>query len=65
MARDDQDPRKVDSPSHMSPGDQAPPTSENAGEMPCRECKGSGRIADRRCPVCEGSGYVMEGIGGA
>jgi hypothetical protein len=38
---------------HMAPGDQAP-----AGTP------GSGQADGETCPVCEGTGTVIEGIGG-
>jgi hypothetical protein len=56
------DPPAGPSPSPMSPGDEAPP---GTGENVCRHCGGSGRIAGRPCPACEGSGRVTVGIGGA
>lgn len=53
-----------DIPGPMSPGDQAPPGSPQAGENVCRECGGSGRLENRECPTCEGTGRVIEAIGG-
>jgi RecJ-like exonuclease len=54
------------SPADMNPGDQAPPGSPQAGEAPCRECKGKGRLADgRRCENCGGTGKVIEIVGDA
>ena len=52
-------------PRKMQPGDQAPPGTPGTGENVCRECHGNGRVGDRPCPNCGGSGYVVEGIGGA
>jgi DnaJ-class molecular chaperone len=49
----------------VSPGDQATPGTPGTGEVPCRECHGSGKIAGRSCPNCGGSGRVVAGIGGA
>jgi len=49
----------------MSPGDQAAPGTPGTGENICRECGGSGRLNGRPCPNCDGSGYVIEGVGGA
>lgn len=51
--------------SGLNPGDQAPPGTPGIGENICRECKGSGRIGNRPCPNCGGTGIVMEEIGGA
>ena len=48
-----------------SPGDEAPPGTPGTGENICRECNGSGKQDGDACPVCGGSGKVVEGIGGA
>lgn len=50
---------------HMAPGDQAPPGTPGTGNNICRDCRGSGRLNGRPCPTCSGTGYVVEGIGGA
>lgn len=48
------------------PGDDAAPGSPGTGEGICRNCGGSGRIADGGdCPDCGGSGKVTVAIGGA
>lgn len=49
----------------MQPGDQAPPGTPGTGENVCRECAGTGRLRGQPCPNCGGSGYVIEGVGGA
>lgn len=49
----------------MNPGDAAPPGTPNTGENVCRECKGSGKLADKPCPTCGGTGKVIEVISGA
>lgn len=49
----------------MSPGDEAPPGTEGSGEDVCPRCGGSGTLAGRDCPECEGTGKVTVGIGGA
>lgn len=49
----------------MSPGDEAPAGTPGTGENICRACAGKGRVNDRPCPECSGSGYVITGIGGA
>jgi len=47
-----------------APGDDAAPGTEGTGEVPCPECHGSGRIAERECPNCAGTGKVVRAIGG-
>ena len=47
-----------------SPGDEAAPGTPGTGENLCRACNGSGKQDGEPCPVCEGSGKVIEGIGG-
>jgi DnaJ-class molecular chaperone len=47
-----------------SPGDEAAPGTPGTGENLCRACNGSGEKEGERCPVCDGSGKVIEGIGG-
>lgn len=49
----------------MAPGDEAPPGTPGTGENVCRMCGGKGQISGRTCPECQGSGTVVEGIGGA
>lgn len=46
------------------PGDEAPPGTPGTGQNICPTCKGDGRIDNRTCDNCGGSGYVVEGIGG-
>jgi DnaJ-class molecular chaperone len=48
-----------------SPGDEAPPGTPGTGENICRLCEGSGEHEGKPCPICNGSGKVTEGIGGA
>jgi hypothetical protein len=49
----------------MRPGDEAAPGSVGTGEGICQECRGSGKLENgAECPNCEGTGYVIEGIGG-
>lgn len=47
-----------------NPGDEAPPGTPGTGENVCPACKGSGRMNNASCPECNGTGVVIEGIGG-
>jgi hypothetical protein len=50
----------------LSPGDEAAPGTPGTGENICRECGGTGALANGRiCPMCEGLGRIIEGLGGA
>ncbi len=49
----------------MTPGDQAPPGTPGTGENTCPDCGGSGAIDGRPCANCDGTGTIVEGIGGA
>jgi DnaJ-class molecular chaperone len=49
----------------VNPGDIAPPGTPGTGEDICRECHGSGKLADKECPTCGGTGKVVAAIGGA
>ncbi len=48
----------------MAPGDEVPPGTPNAGEVPCPHCGGSGEHDGRECPECKGTGKVFEAVGG-
>ena len=48
----------------MSPGDEAPPTEPSAAENVCPECAGSGELDGGTCRNCEGTGTVIEAVGG-
>ena len=48
----------------LRPGDEAPADEPSAGENTCPACGGSGRRGDAECQDCEGTGKVIEGIGG-
>jgi hypothetical protein len=48
----------------VAAGDEAPPGTPGTGEDICRDCHGTGRIDGKTCPVCGGSGKIIEGIGG-
>lgn len=47
-----------------TPGDQATPGTEGAGENVCPHCSGSGRIGEKPCENCQGTGRVIEALGG-
>ncbi len=47
-----------------SPGDEAAPGTPGTGENLCRNCNGSGEFKGKPCPVCDGSGKVIEGLAG-
>lgn len=49
----------------MSPGDEAAPGTPGTGEDVCPECGGSGKRAGADCPMCQGTGRITVGIGGA
>jgi hypothetical protein len=46
----------------MRPSDVAPP---GTGENLCPACGGSGELNGRPCAHCNGTGKVIEGVGGA
>jgi hypothetical protein len=48
----------------LAPGDEASEGTEGAGENICPDCNGSGVREGEKCPTCEGTGRVIEGIGG-
>jgi DnaJ-class molecular chaperone len=48
-----------------APGDEAAPGTTGTGENICRHCNGTGEHEGTPCPVCDGTGKVIEGIGGA
>jgi RecJ-like exonuclease len=47
-----------------SPGDQAVAGTPGTGENICPDCAGTGRIQGQPCKACDGSGKIIEGIGG-
>ncbi|MBZ6075020.1 hypothetical protein [Microvirga puerhi] len=48
----------------LNPGDEGASDTPGIGENICRECNGSGKIGNRACPICGGTGIVLEEIGG-
>ena len=50
---------------HLKPGDEAVAGTPGTGENLCPDCSGKGVRKDgSECPTCEGTGRVVEGIGG-
>jgi DnaJ-class molecular chaperone len=50
---------------HLKPGDEAWPGTPGTGEDLCPDCGGTGKKKDgSECPTCEGSGRIVQGIGG-
>jgi hypothetical protein len=48
-----------------NPGDDAPAGTVGTGEDTCPRCGGSGRLAaNQACPDCDGTGIIIQGIGG-
>jgi DnaJ-class molecular chaperone len=54
----------VTGPAETNPGDEAPPGTPGTGENLCRHCNGRGEHDGAPCPVCGGTGKVIEGISG-
>jgi RecJ-like exonuclease len=50
--------------SEPRPGDAAPKGTQGTGEAICPRCSGEGTIDGRTCDNCNGTGKVVEGIGG-
>jgi DnaJ-class molecular chaperone len=40
-------------------------SDEGKGENLCPDCSGTGQVDGRRCRTCQGTGMVIEPIGGA
>ena len=49
---------------NLNPGDEAAPGTPGAGENICPVCAGSGKVDGKDCTECDGTGKVIEGIGG-
>lgn len=48
-----------------NPGDEVAPNTPQSGEHVCRRCKGRGRLDERPCPSCLGTGKVTVLVGDA
>lgn len=48
----------------LSPGDEASAGTIGTGENICPVCQGNGKINEKPCQECGGTGLVIEGIGG-
>lgn len=49
----------------LNPGDEAAPGTPGTGENLCPACNGAGKKDAEKCERCNGTGKVIEGIGGA
>ena len=48
-----------------NPSDLAPPAMPGTGETACPDCSGSGKRDGKPCRTCDGTGVVVEAVGGA
>lgn len=48
-----------------NPGDEASSGAPQTAENICRTCHGTGRLDDKPCPDCGGSGKIIETVGDA
>lgn len=48
----------------LRPGDQAEPGTPGAAENTCPACAGTGKLENAPCEECNGTGIVIDGIGG-
>ena len=52
-------------PPSRNPGDDAVAGTTGTGEDVCTRCEGTGKLdGGRDCPDCDGSGVIIQGIGG-
>ena len=49
---------------NSAPGDVAAPGTPGTGENLCRHCNGTGELDGISCPVCDGTGKIVEGLAG-
>jgi len=48
----------------LNPGDEGDPSTPGMAENVCRQCNGTGKIGGVECPICGGTGVVLEEMGG-
>ena len=48
----------------LAPGDDAAEGTPGTGEDVCPLCRGTGEREGAPCPECDGTGKVVQGIGG-
>jgi DnaJ-class molecular chaperone len=66
MSRDhDSQPAAAHASDQRNPGDEASPGAPQTAENICRACHGTGRVGDKPCPDCGGSGKIIETVGDA
>ena len=61
----DRDSQSVAGEDNRNPGDEASPGAPQTAENICRTCHGTGRVGDKPCPDCGGSGRIIETVGDA
>lgn len=46
-------------------GDEVPPGTPGSGDDVCPRCNGSGKMEQKECENCAGTGVITRAIGGA
>lgn len=49
----------------INPGDEESPGTPQTGETLCWDCNGNGKLGDKPCPTCQGTGRVIVDVGDA
>lgn len=52
-------------PKPTTPAQSMQPGTPGTGEALCPVCSGKGTISGRKCEECNGTGIIIQGIGGA